>query len=411
MKPSRPRYRKPSPADLRKANRAEILRLVYFDGPLTRWQISKQTGISPATVTHIAAELLAGSLLVEAGRQPTASGRPGTLLQINPGFGFFIGIEAGETFVDMRLFNTVFTPLQAEWIPLAPGALEPARLNEILAAGMERLIQKAGLEQAHILGAGIGFPGLVDPARGVSIFASNWGWQDVPVTHLLKERFAFPLFVENGAKAMALAEMLFGAGQGMQDIAVLLVGTGVGAGVISGGKLLRGYANHAGEFGHTTIDINGPACRCGGRGCLEMFVGANAILKRYQQYTAQPRQAHTGQMAALQHIFSAYEQEEPAARQMLDEAVRCLGAGMANLINATNPQILLLGGWLGSMLAEKFLPQIQAAAAQYALPQSLAQTRFGLCRLGEGAVATGAATLVLQYFFETAGEPRHNPPG
>lgn len=397
-------YTKPTTQYLRKTNRSEILRKIYFEAPITRLEISRQIGVSPATVTNIVGELLEQGILVETGLMSSEGGRPSTLLEVNPQHGYFIGIEVGETFVKGELFDIRFRQINSNCTLLAEAKIEPDQVVALVEQAIEDLVRQAGITAREVIGAGIGFPGLVDPAQGVSIFTPNWGWHDVSLTGLLKEKLNLPLYLDNGAKAMAISEMLFDR-EHAGTLAVLLVGTGVGGGIIAGRKLLRGASNNAGEFGHTTLDIDGPLCRCGSRGCLESYVGANGVIQRYRRLAPQDASLPADdQTAALQQIVERAEAGEPAATQTLRETLRYLGAGLANLINAYNPDQLLLGGWLGMLLGSRYLPEILEQVSAYALQQSFSKARLELCRLGHQAVAMGAAALVLEHFFENAGK-------
>jgi len=398
------KYKKPSPQDLRKANQSEILRKVYFEGPISRLEVSQLIGISPATVTNIVGDLLSNEILVETGVKHAESGRPSTLLEINRDFGYFIGVEVGETFIEVELFDILFNPLRKVHHPLTDGIISPQIIVEIIDQAIMEVLQLGGVNKADVIGAGIGFPGVVDPVKGVSIFTPNWGWHDVSITNLIKERLSIPMFLDNGAKAMAIAEMLFGAGKGVNNLAVLLVGTGVGSGLIADRKLFRGVSNSAGEFGHTTMNIDGPLCRCGSHGCLEVFIGAKGIINRFCAYSSDQDLSLDSQTESIQLILDQFNQDNPAAKQTIQETLHYLAAGIANLINVYNPEMLLLGGWSGLLLGQQFLEEINQIVKQYALPLPLKNTSIKLCQLGEGAVAMGAAALVLEHFFETAGK-------
>jgi predicted NBD/HSP70 family sugar kinase len=296
-------------------------------------------------------------------------------------------------------------PLARTFFSLNEGAMDPERIVGLMVQGIEQVLQAAGQTAAQVIGAGIGFPGVVDPARGISVFPPNWGWHDVSITGMLSRRVSIPIHLDNGAKALALGELIFGGGRGASNMIVVLVGTGVGGGIITEGKLFRGSTNNAGEIGHTTLNLDGPPCRCGSQGCLEVYVGANAITSRYKEM-AGPKAAElpAEQVPALKQILDEYERgSEPAARAV-EEALSYLGAGLANVINAFNPERVLLGGWLGLLLSERFLPQITAGVQRYTLKQSLVKTVIQAAELGQGAVAMGGAALVLEHFFENAGE-------
>lgn len=398
-------YKKPLPTDLRRINRAEILRKIYFEGPISRLEVSQQIGISPATVTNIVNDLLQKNILMESGIKRSEGGRPSTLLTINPEYGYFIGIEVGETFIQVELFDILFNFCQKFSLPLNTPKINPRQIVMGMYQGIEEVINKGNISEKDIIGAGIGFPGLVDPVKGVSVFTPNWGWHNVSITSQLREHISIPMYIDNGAKAMAMGEMLFGAGRGANNIAVLLVGTGVGSGIITERTLFRGSSNNAGELGHTSLNIDGPLCRCGSHGCVEVYIGANGIISRYKDLISDTTvPSADDQIGFIKYLLAEYEKGNPAAHQTLDETIRYLGVTIANLINAFNPELLLLGGWSGLLLGSKFLSQIEKVVARYAMQQSLGKTTIRLCQLGQGSVPKGAASLVLEHFFETAGE-------
>ncbi len=399
------KYKKPTAQDLRRVNSAEILRKIYFDGPISRLEVSQQIGISPATVTNIVYDLLEKNLLVESGSKRSEGGRPSTLLTINPGYGYFLGSEVGESFINIELFDIRFNSCQKVSFPLNEAHIDPEQVEEKISLGIQQVLAASGIKEHKVIGMGVGFPGLVDPVKGISVFTPNWGWHDVPLLKAIKRKHPFPMFLENGAKAMAMGEALFGAGRGVNNLTVLLMGTGVGCGIISDRSLFRGSVNSAGEIGHTIMNIDGPACRCGGHGCTEVYLGANGIIERYRALNADPdKPDQYDQIANIQYILDKFAQGQPAAVEIVEETLRYLGVTLANLINLLNPQLLLLGGWSGLLFGSRFLDKIKELTAYYALEQSLAHTNIRLCELAEDSVSKGAASLVLEHFFESGGE-------
>jgi DNA-binding Lrp family transcriptional regulator len=159
-------YKKPTAKDLRRVNCAEILRKSYFDGPISRLEISQQIGISPATVTNIVNGLLERKLLVESGIKRSDGGRPSTLLTICPDFGNFIGVEVGESFIHVELFDIFMNSLQTVVYPLTKPKVEPGEVIEKIAQGIQEVLKKSKLNSRQILGVGVGIPGIVDPIRG-----------------------------------------------------------------------------------------------------------------------------------------------------------------------------------------------------------------------------------------------------
>jgi predicted NBD/HSP70 family sugar kinase len=374
--------------DLRRRSRATLLSALYFDGPRSRQELGPLTGLSGGTVSIVTSELIEDGLVVEAGMVGSDGGRPRTLLRVAPGYGRIVGIDVGETGVRLEAFDLAMARLTTVDRPLRSSRPRPAAVADLIAAGLREMADGAG-----ILGVGIGVPGTVERGDPVLVHAPTIGWRAVPLARLLRERGVDPpLYVDNGAAAQGQAEMWFGAGRGARDAVIALVGSGVGAAVITDGASYRGATSSAGEWGHTTIVYNGRLCRCGARGCLEAYVGADGLLARYRQARRGrpvPGADQQEQVAAL----IATAARSPVAARVLEETAGMLGAGIADLVNLFNPERIVLGGWAGLALGTRLLPAIRTAAAAHALPHAYARTSIELCGLGPDAVAYGAATL------------------
>lgn len=197
---------------------------------------------------------------------------------------------------------------------------------------------------------------------------------------------------------MALAESWFGAGRGVKDMVAILIGTGVGAGIITKGSLYRGATNSAGEWGHTKIAADGRACRCGSKGCLEAYVGAPGILASLQEAEQNQLAIRDDPVKALVELLQAYENKEPGATQVLHQTAQYLGIGIANLVNLFNPELIVIGGWAGLLMGKVILDDVVGIVKEYALPLSMDELHIGLCQYGQDAVCIGAACLVLEEF-------------
>jgi predicted NBD/HSP70 family sugar kinase len=259
-------------------------------------------------------------------------------------------------------------------------------------SGLTEVLADGGIEPAAVIGVGVGVPGVIEQGSEVLVHGQTYGWDAVPLERLLRAGTDLPLHFENGAKTMGQAELWFGAGRGARNAVVTLVGSGVGASLISGGATYRGATSSAAEWGHTTVVVGGRKCRCGSAGCLEAYVGAEAILERYGQPTG-----GDGEESALAALIDAASTSARAAT-VLQETADYLGAGIANLINLFNPERVILGGWAGLLLGAKLLPAIREAARRHCLRHPFAATSIELGRLGPEAVALGAATLPVERF-------------
>lgn len=239
---------------------------------------------------------------------------------------------------------------------------------------------------------------------GVSVFAPNWDWHDEPLGSLLAAQLGFPLYLDNPLKASTVAELWFGAGRARDDVAVVTLGTGVGAGLAIGGSLYRGATNSAGEWGHTTLVLDGRLCRCGRRGCVETYVGAPGIMQNLRELAPESRMLHPDdQTTSIDALAQALADADPIAAKAVTETARYLGVAIADLVNLINPEVIVLSGWVAAKLGEVLLPEVRAVVARHALRRPSAVVEIVLCSLRRNPVSLGAATFALEGFLAGAG--------
>jgi len=381
---------------LRRENRAAVLWSLYFSQPGTRQDLSAATGLSAASVTNVIRELLNEGIVVEAGSVDSDGGRPRVMLEVNPDHGYVIGADIGETRVRVELFDLAMRERAKADFPLNPREHDVDVVVASVLSGLDSVLTESGIEPAAVLGMGVGIPGIVEQRPEALVHGQTYGWEAVPIERLLRAGTDLPLHIENGAKTMGQAELWFGAGRGARNAVVALIGSGVGASLISGGTTYRGATSSAAEWGHTTVMVGGRKCRCGSAGCLEAYVGAQAILERYGRPTA-----GNDEESALAALVDAAD-TEPLAAAILDETADYLGAGIGSLINLFNPERVILGGWAGLLLGGRLLPRIRESARRHSLRHPFAATSLELGQLGPEAVALGAATLPVEVFLNGA---------
>jgi len=382
--------------DLRRDNRSVLLSALYFDGESTRQQLSAATGLSPASVSNVMRELLDERVVVEVGSIDSDGGRPRVLLRVNPEYGYVIGVDVGETRVQVELFDLAMTVRAKADFPLGPREHDAQAVVAGILAGIDAVASDSGVDRARILGVGVGVPGVVQQYPEVSVDAQTFGWANVPLERLLRAGTDLPLRIDNGANTMGQAELLFGSGRGAQSAVIGLIGSGVGAAIISHGSADRGSTASAGEWGHTPVIVGGRRCRCGNSGCLEAYVGAEAILERYEE--AGGTVAAGDQETALAALLLDAATADTVAARTVDDTILYLGASIGGLINLLNPERIILGGWAGLLLGASHLDAIRARAGEHAMRHPFRTTSIELCSLGPDAVAMGAATLPLERF-------------
>ncbi|WP_031485549.1 ROK family transcriptional regulator [Streptomyces bicolor] len=396
--------------DLRRGNRTAVLQRLYFDGPLSRFELGPATGLSSGSVSNVVAELIADGLVEEAGSVDSDGGRPRILLRVAPGSGHMIGVDVGETRVRIGLFDLTLTELARTERPLAQARYEVDGIVGHVRDGVAEVLAGAGIGPERLLGVGVGVPGIVEhtPGTGAVVHGQTIGWDAVPLERLLRDGSQLPdtvrYFIDNGARTLGQAEMWFGGGRGARSAIVVLFGSGVGACLVTP-EVEHGRAV---EWGHLTVRVRGRRCRCGALGCLEAYAGAEALLERWREEAGGSGPEGADEETALAAMLAAaYPTEgdaaDPGALAVLEETAEYVGAGLSDLINLFQPERILIGGWAGLQLGARFLPAVRRHAAAYALRHPARKVTVGLGGLGPDAVTVGAAILPLADFFARGG--------
>ncbi|MCX4553839.1 MULTISPECIES: ROK family transcriptional regulator [unclassified Streptomyces] len=396
--------------DIRTANRHAVLRQIIAHSPASRQELTAATGLSLATVATLVGELVEFGLLTDVGFEESAGGRPRGLVAVDPARGALIGVDVAETYVHAEIFDLSLTVLARADTGLRPGETEPERVVAHIAAAVASVVERSGVDPARVLGAGISMPGQVDREAGSSVYAVNWGWHDVPLLSLLAERLPYPLYLDNPLHASTVAELWFGAARGRSDAVVVNLGTGVGAGIAVGGSLHRGVTNTAGEWGHTTLVLDGRLCHCGNRGCIEAYVGAPGIMRHLRELAPSGPLLHPDdQTATIGALGAALADGDPVAVQVVRETARCLGAALADLVGLLNPEVIVLSSWVAAALGEPLLDEVRTAVSRRAPARPLAATEIVLSPIPTDPVSLGAATFALEGALASAGRKTAGP--
>jgi predicted NBD/HSP70 family sugar kinase len=313
--------------------------------------------------------------------------------------------------VHVELFDAGLNVLASVDEPVRPEQENtPAQVVAHIVSSLRAVVDRAGVGADQLLGVGVSVPGQVDRDGGVSVFAPNWDWHDVPLRDQLAAELAVPLYLDNPLRAGVLAELWFGAGRGHDDVAVLTLGTGVGAGLAFRGQLYRGATNSAGEWGHTKLVMDGRPCRCGSRGCVEAYVGAPGIMAQLQDIAPDSPLLHPDdQTATIDALARAYRDGDRTAVAVVAETARYLAVAIADLINMVNPEVVVLSSWVAASLGEALLEQTRPLIAAHALSRPLAHTEITLCQITGNPVSLGAATFALEGYLAAIGTDARIP--
>lgn len=382
---------------LRQANRAAVLRHIVMAGETSRARVGQECQLSVGSVTNVVSGLLIEGLVEESGSVPSAGGRPTSLLRPRPQGAYFIGADVGEEGVAVELFDLALTRVDREFARAVGGAGDVEGISGALRQAVGRIWERHPDKRSTIAGIGLGLPGIVEtePSGQQTLHAQSLGWPGITVRDLLDlpAVAGLPLYAENGAKTLAAGENAFGAARGATQAVVALLGRGVGLGVLVGGHILRGRVSSAAEWGHTKISLGGRMCTCGGRGCLQAYIGADAILARWHEAGGEPL-GHG--WTALSALVSGADDGDPVARRVVDETVEILGLGLGNLVNLYNPERVVIGGWVGLKLMEGHAAAVEQASRIASLTRPGSQYTVHPCTFGGDSVALGAALLPLE---------------
>lgn len=305
-----------------------------------------------------------------------------------------LGIDLGGTKINVGLVDATGHPLYVHNLLL--DSKEPNAVIDKILAGVGVCLSKSG-QQAQALG--IGVAAQVDH-EGVVRTSPNLGWRNVPLKKKLEQKLGLPVYMTNDVRAATWGEWKYGAGKGINDLILLFVGTGVGGGVITGGKILTGCSNIGGELGHMTIAHNGRKCRCPNKGCLEAYVGGWAIAERVQEaiqtMSVEGKTILTiaGSVNNVSSITlnQAYRRGDLLARVLVQETGRFLATGIINIVNIFNPCRVILGGGVIEGIPELISIAKDIVSAS-ALEPAIESLQIVKSSLGSNAAVIGAATL------------------
>lgn len=376
---------------IRAINRSIILNTIKAMGLVARAEAARLTGLSPATVTAITADLIAEELIFEKQTGDSSGGRRPILLAINPGGRYVVGIKLMEDRAVGALTDLEATIIARQTLLLPAAEPEPTLAS--LASMVEALLGQAGVPRRKLLGVGLGLAGIVDSERGILRRSPFLGWHDLPLRDLLQARVNVPVYIDNDVNTFTLAEKWFGVGQDAEDFLTITVGRGIGMGIVVNRQLYRGSHGGAGEFGHTVIDPDGPLCDCGKRGCLEAFAGDPGILRAAEMTLGRP-------VASVDELLLLAESGDEPARAVFARAGDILGRAVANLVNVFDPQRIIVSGE-GARYGKWLFDPMCAAVDRHAMPDLRSDVQISIEPWGDDAWARGAASLVLRELFES----------
>jgi glucokinase len=276
-----------------------------------------------------------------------------------------------------------------------------ARMGALANQVIEKTLRETGGRRADFIGAGIGAPGPLRRTDGVVVVAPNLGWHDYPLRDRLAAHLGLPTTLDNDANCATLGETWIGAARGAKNVVGLTIGTGIGGGLVFDGRLHHGSSDVAGEIGHTTIETEGRRCKCGNYGCLEAYASGPAIAERVREALERgaesilPGLAGSSAAITAAHVYNAAREGDALAREVVRDTARYLGAGIANLLNLFNPDVVVLAGGV-TAAGDELLTPLRMEARRRAFKPAMDAVRIVPGELGSRAGVVGAVAVAVQ---------------
>jgi predicted NBD/HSP70 family sugar kinase len=373
---------------LRLSNRRTILALLAAEGPASRADLARGTGLSRTTVSSLVTDLIGTGQVFESGTrgQPHkgGSGRPPLLVALSAPVGGVAGVDIGHRHVRVAVADRTGAVL-AEALDQVDVDAQDTEALDRSAAMVRAALRRAGMQRGELQAVGMCVPAPVDRQSARISTGILPGWRHLVPGEELERRIGVPVFADNDANLGALAELNHGAARGGHDVIYVKAATGLGAGIVLGGRLHRGSTGIAGELGHVQVGEDGRVCRCGNRGCLETLVAAPRLLGLLQP-------AYDEELS-VEHVLELDRRGDAGVRRVLNDAGRTIGRALADLCNSLNPALVVMGGSLGT--SASLVSGLRSAIDRYAQPDIAAAVRVVSGELGDRAEVLGAVSLAI----------------
>lgn len=371
---------------IRRWNLRTIFKVIQEKGPISRVELTKTTGYSAGTVSNHVRTLIEKGFVIETNKGVSSGGRKPVKLMINPDKAYILSIEIEVKQIKIVIFNLNMKVVLLSIIPIIAKDNYLDTLKQIFSE-IDRMTGEKHLKLENLLGIGVAVPGLIDKAKGILEFAPNLGWRGVPITRIFKETYNLPIILNNEAKAAAIGERALVYPK-VNNMVFVSINEGIGCGIFLNGKLYRGASGNAGEFGHITIDTNGPLCHCGNRGCWEIFASENYIMNNYLKLPASNPQL------SKKEIYQLGKNGDQRIRAIFSETGKNIGIGLVNIINGLSPELLVIGGGIVNIkefIYEEMIKRLQESA----LSVNYKKTSIKFSKLGSLAAVCGMAELII----------------
>ncbi len=361
-------------------NRDLVLRTIFSHESISRAEVARVTHLTRTTVSDVVTGLLAEGLVEEIGRGESIGGKSPILLSIVADSRYLIGLNLAQD-----KFTGAIVNLRGEIKELVEIPVHDDNGENALHLVYQILDQLTRKKLKPIVGIGVGTPGLVNTREGVVINAVNLEWQDLPLSRLLKRKYKLPVLVVNDSQAAAIGEFVYGSDHAPdENLIVVNVIHGIGAGILINGRLFQGDGGGAGEIGHVVVQENGELCRCGQRGCLETVSSARAVVKKVK-------------MSSLDEVFSSFNEGNSKTKAVVEKAGFYLGTSLSNLIGTLNIRKIVLTGDM-TRFGVEWLNAVSAAMQTGAFSRMTEDTKLEIGKLNRACILGASAFLLLDNY-------------
>jgi predicted NBD/HSP70 family sugar kinase len=379
----------------------EILGLIQSRGAVSRAELVKMTGLSAGLISAVVRRLIARDLVVESGLEPSKLGRRRVALRLCPGKLYTVGVEIGTFFLRIAitdLAGNVCHKLETRTI-LSDGL---SRVMERCFQAIDQAVSDCGVKKDAVAGIGIAHSGVVDSNQGVVLAFPRPGqmaeWRSVALREMVEERFNVPCVVEDSVRMAALVEKQVGVATDLSDFVYIRIGMGIGSCIFIDGEPYRGAGGSAGEFGHMTVDEDGPLCSCGNNGCLSALASCGAIIQGVASAIRKGVHSRIRDIVEddfdrinIEMILEAAVENDSLAFRVLNAAAEHIGVALADVVNLLNPLVVIFSGPLFQSNPQLMLDAIQRVIRQRALEKAAQEVRLIVSTLGADAPTLGAA--------------------
>ncbi|TQN45796.1 putative NBD/HSP70 family sugar kinase [Humibacillus xanthopallidus] len=390
---------------VRRHNLSVVLNHLRLHGGRSRARIAAETGLNKATVSSLVAELLARGLVREGEIERGSVGRPGQTIELDAHNFIALGAEVAVDYVSVIATNLRGEPVSEQRLALDTARLRAESVLGRLAGLVDAVIDPLAAAGAVPVGLTLALPGITDPASGLVWDAPNLGWHETAVLEPLRRHLgdpAYPLLIENEANAAVLAELDVRGRTAPPDLLLITGATGVGGGIVTGGRLLRGSRGFAGELGHMQVDPAGRRCRCGRVGCFETVVGLGALLRALAPADDPVRDPSIDVVQRLDEVRSRLEAGDPRALAAVEQIGDGLVQGCGSLVNIFNPGMVVLGGYFAA-LGQWFAPRLRSELDTEVFAPKSGGCRIELSTLGFSGAVRGGALRATRHVFDEPG--------